>query len=330
MEKALIFNNTDSSATDPSFLLLGEAVVDMISIESAQSLEDVGDFKRFAGGQVANLAMNLARLGYIAILGSCIGQDENGSFLRESLENAGVVLDALQTTRQALTTQVRLTKTVRTPDFKIKRGADQFLKLSDILTNAVENVSLIHTSAFALSRNPTRDTVLTSIDQSLKKGKIISLDPNYHPSIQPDRKDFLSFLLDVFSKTTVLKPSLDDSQRIFGSGYQPITYLEKFLSLGPQIVILTMGNQGSLLGTQEGNRYHILPNLIEVLDVTGAGDAYWTGTILGLASGLTPLKAACLGQSIAEHKIRVFGPISEFFALDFYLDQAQKFVINKL
>ena len=65
-------------------------MVDLISTESSVSLNNIQDFKMYAGGQVANLAMNLARLGFTAVLGACVGQDDAGDYLKESFSKAGV------------------------------------------------------------------------------------------------------------------------------------------------------------------------------------------------------------------------------------------------
>jgi sugar/nucleoside kinase (ribokinase family) len=75
----------------------------------------------------------------------------------------------------------------------------------------------------------------------------------------------------------VIKLSLDDSVRIFGTRPSADDYLDLFLELGPKIVLLTRGKEGTILGTASGNRYQILPNQVDVVDVTGAGDAFWSG-----------------------------------------------------
>jgi fructokinase len=52
------------------------------------------------------------------------------------------------------------------------------------------------------------------------------------------------------------------------------------------------------------------------MDVTGAGDAYWSGMLSGLLEGLSPIESAQRGQTIAEYKIGILGPIKQFLPLD--------------
>lgn len=304
--------------------MLGEAVVDLISTGIVTSLDDAEHFEKFAGGEVANLAANLAGLGFSVQLGSCLGQDSFGTFHQRMMEGVGIDLSLIQTTSQAPTTLIPVARQTGTPDFVVYRGADCYLALTDGLLNAAREVKAIHTSAFALSRNPCRDTITAILRTLRNEEKIISLDPNYHPAIGPDMPDFLDFLKEIMRFATVIKPSLDDCRRVFGEDQEPQDYLEQVLDLGPGIVVLTMGSRGSLLGTASGERYHIQPRPVPVCDVTGAGDAYWSGLLAGLVSGLAPLDAACLGQAVAEHKIGFIGPIQEYLPLSEYRSNASK------
>jgi len=312
------------------FLLLGEAVVDLISTGIVTTLEDASSFQKFAGGEVSNLAMNLSRLGFPAALGACVGQDNFGIFLRKELTEAGVNLTYLQSTSEEPTTIIPVTRQTETPDFAVYRGADKCLSLTDSLISAVADSRAVHTSAFALSQDPCRSTIYHLLKAAHKAGLLISLDPNYHPGIWPDLPDYLLFLKEIFQLITVTKPSLDDCNRIFGPGLKPVEYLELFLNLGPAIVALTMGNQGTLLGTSAGDRVHIHASSIPVKDVTGAGDAFWAGLLTGLMQGLPAIEAAKLGQSIAEYKIGILGPIRDHLPLQMYQNNAEYISISKI
>lgn len=303
--------------------MLGEAVVDLISTGIVNSLDDAAHFEKFAGGEVANLSANLAGLGFQVQLGSCLGKDSFGKFHQRAMQQAGIDLSLVQTTSQAPTTLIPVARQTGTPDFIVYRGADCQLRLTDELQQAATEADAIHTSAFALSRDPSRTTISTILDSVKDDHKTISIDPNYHPAIGPDLSDFLEFFKLFMRYATVVKPSLDDCRRIFGSGLQPVEYLEHSLELGPKIVVLTMGSEGSLLGTNTGERYHIKPRNVPVFDVTGAGDAYWSGLLAGLVSGLKIPEAACLGQTLAEHKIGVVGPIRDYLPLTDYLQESR-------
>ena len=326
----MIIPENASHADAVDFLSLGEAVVDLISTGIVSSLESANSFQRFPGGEVANLAVNLSHLGFKSALAACVGDDGFGQYLKNQYQEAGVVMDLIQTTSNAPTTLIPVTRQTKTPDFIIYRGADKYLRGTPQLENAVRKCTAIHTSASSLSHDPSRNTIIECLQLGQEEGKCISLDPNYHPRIWPDRPNFISFLKDIYPMITVTKPSLDDSARIFGPGLTPREYMERFLNWGAHIVTLTMGREGVLLGTSEGERYRIQAHPLSVVDVTGAGDAFWSGLLAGLSMDLPPLEAARLGQVIAEYKINTVGPVEFFPELADFLEQAQHIEFSPL
>ena len=178
------------------------------------------------------------------------------------------------------------------------------------LLEAVSKTRIIHTSAFAISREPARSTICQALKIAKDNDSWVSLDPNYHPAIWPDDPNFVSHLKVAFQNVDITKPSLDDCERIFGPGLEPIEYARKFINWGANFVILTMGANGVLLTSASGDVYNMFPNPISVSDVTGAGDAYWAGFLTAILDGKNPLEAAKLGQALAAVKIETVGPLT--------------------
>lgn len=320
----------ESRPASIDFISLGEAVVDLISTGIVSNLEEANSFQRFPGGEVANLAMNMARLGHRAALAVCVGEDGFGQFLLKKFREAGVIMDLIQTTSNAPTTLVPVTRHTKSPDFIIYRGADKYLRLTPQLEHAIQRSGIVHTSAFSLSHDPARNTITTCLQLAHDENILISFDPNYHPKLWPDRPNFISYLQEIYPLVTVTKPSLDDSARIFGPGFTPEEYIERFLAFGVPIVALTMGRDGVYLGTSDGERYRLQAQPLSVVDVTGAGDAFWAGLLAGLSQGLPPLESARLGQSVAEYKINTIGPVESFPPLEDLQKSAQNVKFSSL
>ncbi len=292
-------------------LAIGEALVDFISDDFSETLAEARSFTRYAGGQVANLAVTFARLGKRSALAACLGEDGLGSFIRRQVDQAGVITQYLQQSADAPTTFVVVARSAATPDFLIFRGADTRLRATPDLLEAASNCRHVHTSAFALARQPARDAILQMLSAARQHGSLVSIDPNYHPKISPDVPDFPDVLRQAFALVDVTKPSLDDAVRLFGPGLTPLAYAEKFLEWGARTVVMTLGSKGTLLATASGERWQLHPHPIEVVDVTGAGDSYWGGLISALLDRRSPLEAACFGQAVAEYKIGLLGQIQQ-------------------
>jgi fructokinase len=77
-----------------------------------------------------------------------------------------------------------------------------------------------------------------------------------------------------------------------------------------------MGREGVFLSNREGDCFMIKPNQIDVADVTGAGDAFWSGVITGVLNGHSVLDSVCAGQVIAEIKLKQLGPIENMPSWD--------------
>ena len=290
-------------------IAIGESVVDFISAEFTENIGEANTYKMFIGGQVTNLAANVARLGKRVALASCWGTDGLGQHLEQSLLQQNVDLKFIQKTVQAPTTVSIISRNLETPDFIIHRGADAFFEYSQPLFDAIQDCSIVHTSAFALSKDPARSIILSLLEEAKYQKKIITFDPNYHPGIWPDHPDFVEILKRAFKFATIAKPSLDDCARILGLGKTPHDYAAQFKQWGALIVIITMGKNGVFLSDQDGQCYLVQPNHVDVTDVTGAGDAFWSGLITSMLEDLPILDAVRIGQVLAEIKIKSMGPI---------------------
>jgi fructokinase len=290
-------------------LSIGESLIDLISDTEQVTLSKVRSFHLYPGGQATNVAVNVARLGASVALIARVGDDPFGSFLRHHLETAGVDTTYLSNTPHTQTTLVLVTRHSTTPDFAVYRGADAAMVPEDMPLSLLSRTSLVHTSAFALSREPSRSTVLDFVKQAHEAGCLISFDPNYHPQLWEMHDDPASIFARICPYVSLTKPSLDDCLRLFGAGQAPETYAAHFLEWGAQQVVLTMGSAGVLLANASGTSYYPT-HQVDVVDVTGAGDSFWAGLLLATLDGYEMPEAIRVAQAVAALKLQQVGPLS--------------------
>ncbi len=294
------------STPDLDLLAIGETLVDLISLETTETLSAAEHFRRHLGGSPANLAVAVARLGGRAAIASKVGAGPFGRFLRRELERYGVITDYLCSDPSVHTTVIFVTRTPGTPDFEAFRAGDAWLMPGDLPDEALARSRAIHASTFALSCEPCRSTVIGALRRATELGKAVSLDPNYHPRIWPDHDEARAVLKELYRYVTLTKPSLDDAARLFGAGLAPETYLEHFHALGPRTVVLTLGGQGTLL-SHDGQVSHIPAPAIKVVDATGAGDAFWGGFLVAWLDGLPPLRCVEVAREVVALKLQTVG-----------------------
>lgn len=289
-------------------LTVGELLVDMIS-DTYDDAVHCDTYHRFFGGSTGNLAMNTKKLGLRSLVASAVGRDGFGRYLLEQLEKEGIPTDCIQLTDEA-TSMVVVTKSRSTPQPIFYRGADYQLTFTPDLERAVQQSKIVHFSCWPLSREPARSTVENIILLARKEHMLIGFDPNYHPGIWTRDEDGASYVKSIISLADVIKPSKDDADRLFGPD-TPERHLERFLELGAKLVILTMGADGILLSN--GMDVMRLDSVeTEVVDATGAGDAFWAGFYAGVVRGLPLAEAVRFGMDVSAYKLRHLGPVRAF------------------
>ncbi len=295
------------SDSEVDLLAVGEVLIDLISHEEADTFLEADSFERYFGGSPANIAMNLASLGKKSALISRVGFDGLGEYLIRRLEEAGVITDAVSVDSENNTTVIMVTRSRKSPKFIAYRGAEKFIDSDEIEDDDINKSKIIHLSTFALSAPESRRAIEKIINIARDQDKIISLDPNYRPHLWEGNGDGIEYIKNLLPKIDIIKPSLDDAEALFGKG-DAESYIKSFHDSGCNLVILTLGADGLIVST--GNEIKYFDSLaIEVIDTTGAGDAFWSGFYTGVTSGYSLELAVQLGNAVAAEVIKEVGAI---------------------
>src|ERR671917_456724 len=294
-------------------LAVGESLVDFISHEFRISLRTAERFSRYLGGQPANVAVYVAKLGGRSAITTKVGTDYFGEFVEDQLGRHGVSTEGLHHTSEAATTNAFVTRTVNVPDFQVNRGADALLGIKEVTDELVERARAVHTSAFALSRDPQRLAVRRAMRLGARLGKVVSLDPNYDPRVWPDREEAWEVLAEVLPYVTIIKPSLEDARRLFDPNMNDddleAACLEAFHDLGAEVVVIT--RSGGTVTVSEDDRVERLGPLpkVRVESVTGARDAFWSALLVARLDGKDWRECVRFAHEISALKLRVEGHV---------------------
>lgn len=88
-----------------------------------------------------------------------------------------------------------------------------------------------------------------------------------------------------------------------------------------KIIITTLGEKGSLISTSEGDVQIPAVKISEILDPTGAGDAYRAGLIKGLAMGKDIETSAKMGAVAAAYAIERYGTQEHNFTYNEFVER---------
>ncbi|MBA2512482.1 MAG: glycosyltransferase [Rubrobacteraceae bacterium] len=294
-------------------LAVGESLVDFISHEFRISLRTADRFSRYLGGQPANVAVYVAKLGGRSAVITKVGTDYFGEFVEDQLGRHGVSTEGVHRAPGEPTTSAFVTRTVNVPDFQVNRGADSLLNIREVPDELVERAQVVHTSAFALSRDPQRLAVRRAMRLGARLGKVVSLDPNYDPRVWPDREEAWEVLAEVLPYVTIVKPSLEDARRLFDPNMNDAALeeacLDAFHNLGAGVVVIT--SSGGVVVVSDGTsveRVGPLPR-VDIQSVTGARDAFWSALLVGHLDGKDWPTSVRFAHEVAALKLGVEGHV---------------------
>ena len=285
---------------------IGEILVDMISDDYDTNFNS-NKYSRFFGGSPANITMNIKRLGGNPIITACVGNDGLGKFLINHLKNNNIDTNLINSVNHS-TSMVLVTKSKETPLPIFYRSADYNLEYNSDIDSTLKNSKIVHFSCWPISQSKSRKMIERVIEEARKSDVIIGFDPNYHEMIWEKNHNGLEYIKNIMSKVDIIKPSEVDAERIFGCD-TPENQVKKFIDLGAKLVIMTLGKDGAIV-TNGDETLTFKTFATEIVDTTGAGDAFWSGFYTGLTKSYSLKDSLNLGFATSAFKLKHVGAIA--------------------
>lgn len=261
----------------PFVLAIGEALIDAVSTSFVDDLSQARELELKPGGSPANFCRFLNQLGTPAKLVAALGNDGLAKIILGDMHSKGIDTSQVQQVPDHATTIILVGKSKGTPDFLPYRGADQHIRPVD--TELISQCSVVHSTAFALSREPAQSNILTAMHRAKEDGRQISVDWNYAEKIWGSSNNAKEIFNEITRLNPLLKFSLDDAERFTGQQLDApaaMQFLEQFDS---SVTCLTCGADGVWYRKQQQAWLHAEAKPVQVKDSTGAGDSFWAGFI---------------------------------------------------
>lgn len=285
----------------PDVVAIGEVLVDFVAPE-AEDLVEASVYLRAAGGAPANVAVAAARLGASAGFIGAVGKDPFGAYVKSVLAANGVDLSALQTVEERTTLAFVARNVGGIPDFVFYRGADTRLRAEDLPRDILGRTSFLHASSLPLLMEPSAGATMIATRLAHEAGTLVSVDPNFRPSSWPSPDAARETIGPLLLTADVLKVN-EEEARVF-SGATDLVEAMAVLGNEESLLIVTMGADGCLW-RWKGETGHVPAPTVEVVDTTGAGDAFVGALLTELcARGYTGQRFGQLGVGELEGALR--------------------------
>lgn len=253
---------------------IGEILLDIFSEEKEKSLNMSGKL----GGAPFNVAANVALNGGDIIFVGATGDDAFGKYIENQSKKypiRKIILDkADSNTTIAL---VYLNNGERS--FSFLRGADYQISSKTIEKLPIKPGDIVHIGSLMLSEEKGRETFDSIVSFAKKKGVYISFDANLRLDIFKNKKEAMRVFIKTFKSVDFLKLS-EDELNFFG--YESPESFYPMLKKGCYLFV-TYGEKGSSV-TYKGETIFVPSVPVNVIDSTGAGDAFYARILKEIAS----------------------------------------------
>ena len=324
-------------------ITIGRSSVDLYGQQVGGRLEDMGSFAKYIGGSPTNIACGTARLGLRSAVITRVGDEHMGRFIREQLAREGVETAGVATDPERLTALVLLG--IRDEDqfpliFYRENCADMALSPEDIDEGFIAGARSVLATGTHLSHPQTEAAVLKALELARKHGARTALDIDYRPNLWgvAGHGDGESRFVESAAVTAKLQGTLhlfdlivgtEEEFHIAGGTTDTVAALRAVRAVSGATLVCKRGAKGAVAFTgdipdslDDGEAGPGFP--IEVFNVLGAGDGFFSGLMKGWledADWPTALTYAnaCGAFAVSRHGCTPAYP--SLAELDFFLDR---------
>ena len=227
------------------------------------------------GGCAANSGTDLARLGVdVAVMG-CLGEDPFADFVLERLSGDTVDVSGItRTTAAGTSSTLVLIDSGGERTFLHYFGANAHVKTNELDMDKISGAKLLHLAGALLMPGFDGEPQAQVLAAAQAAGVRTCVDV-----VWDDTSRWMELVAPLLPYTDFFLPSLSEAQQLTGLK-QPEDVAGALLDTGVEVVALTMGEKGCYVCAADAElRLPAYP--VEVVDGTGAGDAFAAGFIYG-------------------------------------------------
>ena len=276
----------------PHILAIGEALIDVVITHEQP------DFPvEIPGGSPANVALTLGRLDRPVALATWIGLDERGRLIDFHMYDSCVhVTGASRGASHTSTALARLDESgAASYTFDLEWAPAPPITVPP-------TAQIIEAGSISAIIEPGASAVLDALTRG-REHALVCFDPNARPSIMGEPEAALASLERFIALADVVKVSDEDIEWLTG-GASIDEVVDRWLGMGPSLVVVTRGKHGSLAVTSSGVHFTKTPSDVKVVDTVGAGDSFMGGMIDAMwGMGLRGADARDALRSLPEEQV---------------------------
>ncbi|MEL6360255.1 MAG: adenosine kinase [Pseudomonadota bacterium] len=278
-------------------ILVDEDMAAKIYDQMAPSVE-------ISGGSAANSIACIASLGGRDGFVGKVAKDQFGDVFRHDLQSLGVAFDTAPLQEGPSTGRCLVNVT---PDAQRSMttylGAAGYVAPDDITEEFINDGEITFFEGYLFEQPVAREAFIKACEIANRRGRKAALTLSDSGCVERQHGAFLDF---IGQHVDILLTNELEAQALFGTTVED-AIIEKAKELAP-LTAVTQSENGSLLIPRDGEPVKVaaVPPA-QLVDTTGAGDAYAAGLLLGLARQMPLETCGRLGSISASEVISHFG-----------------------
>jgi len=284
---------------------LGIMVADLVArpvTSFPRPLTLVEEMSLHTGGCAVNAAVALAKLGIPAEVIGKVGLDALGDFLvgelaRNGVGTEGVVRDA----RRGTSATMVLVNPEGERGFLHFLGANASFSPAEVDLARIRRAAILHVAGALVLPELDGPPLARILADAKSAGVVTFLDTVWDAS---DR--WMELIGPLLPSTDYFVPSIAEARRLTG-GESPSEIARALLDRGAGTVALKMAEEGCFVADARRGEFHVPALKVEVVDSTGAGDAFAAGFIAGVWDGWPLVTAARFANAMGALCVTAMG-----------------------
>lgn len=253
------------------------------------------------GGNGANTASAIAKLGVPARLVGAVGNDPFGDAALARLHACGVDTSLVARLDSGTATSVALVRTDGTRAFLHRPGVSREVFSGEFQVTAAmaAGCTRLHVgNPFALKHIRAKSPAI--LRDASQLGLATSLDTAWDAL-----DEWMSIVGPCLPHTEILFTNEDEARKLTGST-DPATVAARFRDHGATMVVLKLGAAGCAICSLSGEQ-HVPAFSVQAIDTTGAGDCFAGAFLAALQHGCSMSEAARIANAVGALNVQSIG-----------------------
>jgi len=298
------------SDNKPGVICVGEVMIEL-------SRGNEGRYGQAFGGDTFNTAVYLARAGVPAAYATALGDDPYSDALVSLATAEGVNTDLIMRVPGRMPGLYMIeTDGKGERKFYYWRDTSPARELFELpgwaaIAETLLTARMVYFSGITLSlySNTGVGRFIAALEIARKQGVTIAFDGNFRPrGWKGDVARTRTIFTEALKRVDIALPTFEDEAMLWGDT-NPDATVERLQAFGIGEIVVKNGSSNALCADKNGRELVPVPEVVDPVDTTAAGDSFNAAYLAGRLNGQHPVTSAALAHGLAAQVIRHRGAI---------------------